>query len=347
MVNLVDYDDEIPDGLSIGPDGRSHPTWNAHVVPTSRLSCYRPGVQQQPEVVREMFTCEEDNILVGADGEQMEVRLLAAVANVSKYREVFAKGGDIHAYTTEKLLGIRLDDVIEQYDRVFADIVYGKRRLLAHEVPKELKATWEKVLSGKIDQAQGVRDAAKAYFKRMRQIGKICCHSKSYGALDERTYSIVRWNPRVDAEIRNNISRRFIDTACANWRTEFHEIPTYQEACFQFWQQHGYVETPFHHRKRFFANGHKDRNAMANHPIQSAAAEIVNEAMIELYRLFGFDHVAKTGIVIQNHDAIYLEVRKSDAERVAKALEKSMHRTFNGIEIFAKAKIGKSWAEVS
>ena len=298
-----DNDDE-PDNLSIGFDGRSHPTWSSHVVPSGRLACSRPGIQQQPKVVREMFSCEAGHVLVGIDLSQVELRIIVAVANVRKYKEIFAAGGDIHDYGTEKMLGVTRSAVQAQYKRAFS----GKH---FDSTPHELEDGWT---APGVPPEEVIGNAAKVYYSKLRTIAKNLNHAKNYTATDKKTYSMIRLNPRIPFEVRSKIEPRFIKNACNAWRQEYPEIPAFQERCYTLWRQQGWLETLFHRRKRFFADGEKDRGALPNHIVQGTVGDHMNEAFTTLLQEIPFDHQNKTGVILQNHDQFVVEVREDFAE---------------------------------
>jgi len=72
---------------------------------TGRLSARRPNLQNQPALekdrygIRKAFTCEEGNALIVADYGQLELRLLAHMANCKSMLEAFELGGDFHSRT--------------------------------------------------------------------------------------------------------------------------------------------------------------------------------------------------------------------------------------------------------
>lgn len=344
---LYELEQEEPEKLNIGPDGRCHPTWNGHVTPTGRAACSDPGLHQQPSIVRGMFVPEPGNVICGIDGEQMELRIIAVIAGVHKYKEVFAAKQDIHTYNTEMLIGITPKMVDDKFNAEFPEFISGQPPATP---PKEFIEVWPKLLSGEVTPEQLLRQAAKAYFKKMRVIGKSCNHGLNYGATKEKLYEMVRFNPRIAPDVRARIDRRMTDLAADNWAAVYPEIPAYQEACYQFWLDHGYVETPWHKRRRQFANGRKDRNAMGNHPAQGGAADLINEAKLRLVQMIPFDYDRKHGLIIESHDALFVEVAEEDGERANKILEEVMYRRFDfsyspSVEIFGKAEIGRTWLE--
>jgi DNA polymerase I len=92
--------------------GRVHTSFAMAATSTGRLSSNDPNLQNIPirteegQRIRRAFVAEPGNLLVSADYSQIELRLLAHVANIPALREAFAKGEDIHARTASEVFGI-------------------------------------------------------------------------------------------------------------------------------------------------------------------------------------------------------------------------------------------------
>ncbi len=101
------------DGLLkvIGPDGRIHSNFNQTETRTGRISSTEPNLQNIPvrtAIGRELrkFFAAESGLLVDADYSQIELRVLAHVANDSAMREDFLEGKDIHRSTAARVFGM-------------------------------------------------------------------------------------------------------------------------------------------------------------------------------------------------------------------------------------------------
>lgn len=70
-------------------DGRVHPTFSVHVVPTGRLSSQRPNWQNCPAEVRGMYVARPGHILVYGDWDALEMRLAAFISEDPALMEVF------------------------------------------------------------------------------------------------------------------------------------------------------------------------------------------------------------------------------------------------------------------
>ncbi len=99
--------------------GRVHTSYAMTVTSTGRLSSNDPNLQNIPirteegARIRRAFIAEPGHKLVSADYSQIELRLLAHVAEIETLREAFATGQDIHARTASEVFGVPL----EQMDR--------------------------------------------------------------------------------------------------------------------------------------------------------------------------------------------------------------------------------------
>jgi len=105
------YADALVD--QINPEtGRVHTSYAMAIASTGRLSSTDPNLQNIPirteegSRIRRAFIAEPGHVLVSADYSQIELRLLAHVAQIPALLESFAKGEDIHARTASEVFGI-------------------------------------------------------------------------------------------------------------------------------------------------------------------------------------------------------------------------------------------------
>ncbi|ARW17280.1 DNA polymerase I [Komagataeibacter europaeus] len=95
--------------------GRVHTSFQMAVTTTGRLSSNDPNLQNIPirteegGRIRRAFVAAPGNVLVSADYSQIELRLLADVADIPALREAFALGQDIHARTASEVFGIPIE----------------------------------------------------------------------------------------------------------------------------------------------------------------------------------------------------------------------------------------------
>lgn len=97
----------------INPEtGRVHTSYAMAVASTGRLSSTDPNLQNIPvrteegSRIRRTFIAEPGHVLISADYSQIELRLLAHVADLPALKESFAAGEDIHARTASEVFGV-------------------------------------------------------------------------------------------------------------------------------------------------------------------------------------------------------------------------------------------------
>ena len=100
----------------INPDtGRVHTSFAMAIASTGRLSSTDPNLQNIPirteegSRIRHAFIAEPGCLLVSADYSQIELRLLAHVADIPALKESFARGEDIHARTASEVFGVPME----------------------------------------------------------------------------------------------------------------------------------------------------------------------------------------------------------------------------------------------
>ena len=119
----------------VAPDGRIHTSLQNMVTATGRLSSTEPNLQNIPvrtelgSEIRRMFVARPGWVLVDADYSQIELRVLAHIADDANMRAAFLSGEDFHRVTASQVFGVPLDEVTPAMRRsakaVNFGIVYG------------------------------------------------------------------------------------------------------------------------------------------------------------------------------------------------------------------------------
>ena len=124
------YTDTLP--KLIHPDtGRIHSSFNQAVTATGRLSSSDPNLQNIPirteegRRIREGFIPSEGCLLLAADYSQVELRILAHMADEPALKEAFARGEDIHRRTASEVLGLFPEMVTDEQRRQAKAINFG------------------------------------------------------------------------------------------------------------------------------------------------------------------------------------------------------------------------------
>ncbi|MEX2642608.1 MAG: DNA polymerase I, partial [Acetobacterales bacterium] len=107
------YTDTLP--LQVNPaTGRVHTCYGMAIASTGRLSSTDPNLQNIPirteegRKIRTAFVADPGWVLLSADYSQIELRLLASVADIAELKQVFRDGKDIHAMTASEVFGVPL-----------------------------------------------------------------------------------------------------------------------------------------------------------------------------------------------------------------------------------------------
>jgi DNA polymerase I len=112
--------------------GRIHANFLQCRVPTGRLACTNPNIQQIPneDEFRSCFVAEQGNILIIADYSQIELRILAEVSGDPGFVEAFRRGEDLHRVTAATMFGVEKDAVTKEQrsaaKRINFGLAYGR-----------------------------------------------------------------------------------------------------------------------------------------------------------------------------------------------------------------------------
>ncbi len=115
--------------------GRVHTSYMMAGAQTGRLSSTDPNLQNIPvrteegRKIREAFIAEDGNVLVSADYSQIELRILAHMADIPALKQAFREGLDIHAMTASEMFGVPVQGmdpmVRRQAKAINFGIIYG------------------------------------------------------------------------------------------------------------------------------------------------------------------------------------------------------------------------------
>jgi DNA polymerase-1 len=111
--------------------GRVHTTFGLTGTSTGRLSSNDPNLQNIPirtedgRRIREAFVAAPGHVLLSADYSQIELRLVAHVADIKALKEAFARGADIHAITASRMFGVPVEGMDPMLRRRAKAINFG------------------------------------------------------------------------------------------------------------------------------------------------------------------------------------------------------------------------------
>ncbi|MFG1359848.1 DNA polymerase I [Xanthobacter pseudotagetidis] len=124
------YTDALPN--YVHPQTRRvHTSYALAATTTGRLSSSDPNLQNIPvrteegRRIRRAFVAEEGNLLISADYSQIELRLLAEIADIPALKQAFQDGLDIHAMTASEMFNVPVKDMPGEIRRRAKAINFG------------------------------------------------------------------------------------------------------------------------------------------------------------------------------------------------------------------------------
>lgn len=340
--------------------GRMHPGYNAHVAVTGRLSSSKPiNAQNFPAGQRGMVVAAPGHVLVGADMDQLELRIAAALWRVQLYLTAFAESKDPHSMTAFA---------------VFGDEFCRAAGLTAHQFQRP-----GKLVSGCYDPSGVFLKGASADATAMRNLSKAVQYASQYMATVETVHQLIQKTelPSVDPvtkKARNDgttdlpyakLPLRRVREMRENWLTGAREFEWGWEKEIDEYRQQGYLCEPVGGRRRDFLDG-EDPNQIVNFKVQGGAAGLMNRAIVQLADAIPLHKWGPgTGINNQCHDSIVVECPADGAGvgkdgemvvpkgsipwKVARLMEECMNQThpsLPGVLFSASADVGMSWKAV-
>lgn len=206
------YTDALP-GYINPRTGRVHTSYHQAAVATGRLSSTDPNLQNIPirtedgRKIRSAFVAEKGNLLISADYSQIELRVLAHIADIDALKDAFEEGLDIHAMTASEMFGVPIagmDPMIRRRAKAINfGIIYGISAFgLANQLGIPRSEAGEYI---------------KTYFKRFPGIQDYMEHQKRLVKAQGYVSTIFgRKIPFENANTKNPSERAFIERASIN-----------------------------------------------------------------------------------------------------------------------------------
>jgi DNA polymerase I len=208
------YTDSLPDFVN-RETGRVHTSYALASTPTGRLSSSDPNLQNIPirteegRKIRRAFVAEKGMKLVSADYSQIELRLLAEIADIPTLKQAFRDGLDIHAMTASEMFGVPIKDMPGEVRRrakaINFGIIYGISAFgLANQlgIPREEAGAYIKKY---FERFPGIRDYMEDTKKIAKAQGYVTtlfgrrCH---YPGINDSNPSVRGFNERAAINAR-------------------------------------------------------------------------------------------------------------------------------------------------
>jgi DNA polymerase-1 len=176
------YTDTLP-GFINRTTGRVHTSYQLAATPTGRLASIDPNLQNIPirteegRQIRTAFIAPPGHVLISADYSQIELRLLAHVADIPALKKAFQDGLDIHAMTASEMFGVPVEgmpgDVRRRAKAINFGIIYGISAFgLANNLGIE-RSEADAYIKKYFERFPGIRDYMESAKKQARDFGYV------------------------------------------------------------------------------------------------------------------------------------------------------------------------------
>ncbi|KAL2247607.1 UNVERIFIED_CONTAM: DNA polymerase I A, chloroplastic/mitochondrial [Sesamum indicum] len=304
-----------------GKNGRIHCSLNINTE-TGRLSARRPNLQNQPALekdrykIRQAFIAAPGNSLIVADYGQLELRILAHLANCKSMLDAFKAGGDFHSRTAMNMYP-HIREAVERKDVL----------LEWHPQPGEDKPP-----------VPLLKDA----FASERRKAKMLNFSIAYG---KTTVGLARdWK----------VSREEAQETVDRWYSDRQEVLSWQEQRKKEARKYRSVHTLLGRARHFPSlknassahRAHIERAAI-NTPVQGSAADVAMCAMLQISKNARLKELGWR-LLLQVHDEVILEGPTESAEEAKAIVVDCMEKPFDGknflrVDLAVDAKCAQNW----
>ncbi len=203
------YTDALP--TYINPQSkRVHTSFALASTTTGRLSSSEPNIQNIPvrtaegRKIRTAFIAEPGNALISADYSQIELRVLAHVADIPQLRQAFADGIDIHAMTASEMFGVPVEgmpsDVRRRAKAINFGIIYGISAFgLANQlsIPREEASAYIKKYFERFPGIKDYMEATKAFCREHGYVETIFGRRAHYPEIRSSNPQVRAFNERA------------------------------------------------------------------------------------------------------------------------------------------------------
>jgi DNA polymerase I-like protein with 3'-5' exonuclease and polymerase domains/uracil-DNA glycosylase len=296
-------------GGLVWPDGRVRADWNAHGTRVGRLSSSHPNVQNWPGSMKDMVCAPQGRVLVGADMDQLHLRIIASRWQVASLLEVFHKGLDPHGVFAENVFGV----------------VYRS--------------------AGGYN-GYGVKPDSKSEADKMRDVAKRLRYAGAYSAKPPTIHRVLLSAEDRDGHLINpNLKLKQVYAMHDAWMEAEPEWEIAWEREIADWKRLGFQLSPMYGRRCDYLD--EKENDVVNGPILMMEGDLMGTITVEFAGALA-DRFPTALLINQCHDSLTVECDEADGEPVARLMEDVMTRTIPGWEVTftAEASVGKRWSKV-
>ncbi|MCS0502383.1 DNA polymerase I [Ancylobacter mangrovi] len=208
------YADALP--TYVNPEtGRVHTSFALAATTTGRLSSSEPNLQNIPvrteegRKIRRAFIAERGHKLISADYSQIELRLLAEIADTPSLRQAFQDGLDIHAMTASEMFGVPVEgmpgEVRRRAKAINFGIIYGISAFgLANQlsIPREEAGAYIKRYFERFPGIRAYMDETRAFAREHGYVETLFGRRCHYPDIAAKNPSIRAFNERAAINAR-------------------------------------------------------------------------------------------------------------------------------------------------
>lgn len=309
-------------GLAANPYKRILNTvYKIHVITSGRLST-QPAIQNWPAVgkanMRTMVVAPDGHLIVGADYDQLELRIYAVVAQDQLLLE---------AFTSKDKFGKPIDPHALNAAALYAPnekLIWDKYYEIAYEMPAKVK-------------------------KYMRTVAKRFCYLETYGGEEEKLFSTMAASRDKATGKRDfpNLQPEEVQVWHERWHRLHPETRRWQERVKAVAYDRLHVRVGvLDRRARYWPGGVDKKNAPPNHTIQGFAAAIANRGLIRLADAIPYrGWSAVSGLTLQVHDYIGGIVPEARAEEAKRLTEECLYFEHQGMPFTCTAEASYRWSD--
>ncbi|KAB2701005.1 DNA polymerase I [Ochrobactrum sp. Kaboul] len=203
------YTDALP-GFIHPQTKRVHTSYAMASTSTGRLSSSEPNLQNIPvrtaegRKIRTAFIAEPGNKLISADYSQIELRVLAHVADIAQLKQAFADGVDIHAMTASEMFGVPVEGMPSEVRRrakaINFGIIYGISAFgLANQlsIPREEAGQYIRTYFERFPGIKDYMEATKAFAREHGYVETIFGRRAHYPDIRASNPQVRAFNERA------------------------------------------------------------------------------------------------------------------------------------------------------
>lgn len=309
------YIDSLP--KSMGEDGKVHSTFNVEGAATGRLSSTNPNLQNIPVRgslggdIRKAFIASPGKVLLGADYSQIELRIMAHLADDAGLKKAFQENIDIHAATAAKIFKIPVEEVTKEQRTVGKTMNFAT---LYGQGPRALS----KQLG--IDYATA-KTYIDEYFAEFPKVKDWMAKTLKFGMENgfvETIWGRRRYIPELQAA--NKMLQSFGERAAINHPVQGTSADMIKKAMVEIDKELGVR-----------VQGSGDSKSKID---KKSAPSTLNAVPCSL--------------ILQVHDELLFECDPKDIEKIAKMVQEKMENALKlSVPVNVDLKSGKSWGEMS